>query len=67
MNKFVSHQEYNRWSPDEGDGSGEFSLVASAVASSLPLSVLGQSQLLHAPLRHLQDSREGALLYNLHS
>ncbi|KAA8589441.1 hypothetical protein FQN60_012806, partial [Etheostoma spectabile] len=51
--------EYNRWSPNEGDGSGEFSLVASAVASSLPLSVLRQSQLLYAPLRHLKDSREG--------
>lgn len=56
MGDFLSHQEYDRWSSDEGDGSGEFPLVASAVSSSLPLSVLGQSELLYAPLRHLQDN-----------
>lgn len=56
-NQFDSHQEYSRRSPDERYRSGEFSLVASAVASSLPLSVLGQSQLLHPPLSHLRDSR----------
>lgn len=56
MGDFLPHQEYDRRSPDEGDGSGEFPLVASAVSSSLPLRVLGQSELLYAPLRHLQDN-----------
>lgn len=58
VNKFNPHQENDRRSPDEGESSGEFPLVASTVASSLPLSVLGQSQLLHPPLSHLKDSRE---------
>lgn len=54
----VPHQEYDRWSPDESDGSGEFPLVASTVSSSLTLSVMGQSELLHTPLRHLRDNRQ---------
>lgn len=58
FSSFEPHQEYNRGSPNEGDGSGEFPFVASAVASGLPLSVLRQPQLLHPPLRHLQDNRE---------
>lgn len=56
-NYFVSHQEYNRWSAEESDCSGQFSLVAPAVASSLLLSVLGQSQLLQPPPCHLHNSR----------
>lgn len=49
-----SHQEYNRRSPDERDGCGELPFIASTVASSLPISILSQSQLLHTPLCHLQ-------------
>lgn len=56
MGEILPHQEYDRRSPDESNGSGEFPLVASAVSSGLPLSVLGQSELLHAPLCHLQDN-----------
>lgn len=54
-----SHQEYDGWGPDERDGSGELSLVASAVTSSLQLSILAESQLFHPPLGHLRDNRQG--------
>lgn len=53
IHKFVPYQEYNRWGPYKGNGSGEFPLVSSTVASSLLISVLCQSQLLHSPLGHL--------------
>ncbi|TNN47922.1 hypothetical protein EYF80_041865 [Liparis tanakae] len=46
--------------PDERDGRGQLPLVAAAVAARLALGVLAEAELLHAPLRHLQDGRGGA-------
>lgn len=64
--KLNPHQEYNRWRPNEGDGCGEFPLVASTVASSLLVCILSQPQLLHSPLRHLQNSKQTAQLRQNH-
>lgn len=56
-NHWLTHQQHQRWATNHCDGCGEFALVASAVRACVAAGVLRQTQLLDAPLCHLQGGR----------
>lgn len=51
-----AHQEDERRTADQGDGSGKFALVASTVGAGRLGGILHQAQFLNAPLGHLFDT-----------
>lgn len=53
----LPHQQDQRGAANHGDGRGEFALVASAVGPCTAAGVLAQTQLLDAPLCHLQAGK----------
>lgn len=53
----LTHQQHQRRATNHGDGSGEFPFVASAVGPRAAAGIFCQTQLLNAPLCHLQDEQ----------
>lgn len=61
--RWFTHQQHQRRAADHCDGRGEFALVASTVGPCTAAGVLTQTQLLDAPLCHLQaGKRQGETL-----
>lgn len=53
-----THQQHQRRATNHCYSCGEFALVASTVGPCTAAGILGQTQLLNAPLCHLQGGKE---------
>lgn len=51
---WLTHQEHQGWAANHGDGGGEFAFVPSTVRSCTAACIICQTELLDAPLCHLQ-------------
>lgn len=54
----LTHQQHKRRATNHRDGSGEFAFVASTVGPCTAAGIFCQTQLLNAPLCHLQDDQD---------
>lgn len=55
------HQQHQRWAADQGDGCGEFSLIAPTVGASQAVRIERQAQALNTPVCHLGKRKESYL------